>query len=335
MRTAQDYLGLRPPAMREQWRSILARKPVPQGRQVDFVPVETLLCLAASLLVSHRHYGGSTSHRAAEPVPTLAGLFRRPNSSILAKMANLDGSRPNGAKHEVEVASLLLSSPGELATLYQQVILAARDVGLGADALPDFLDLEDNGTLHLLGQEELTQPCLESAVQKASRTWHQKRPDLAEQITERLLVATARVGQHRFATAVLNNHGHQCVFCGLKINILGERASRMLLASHIKPWRDSTPAERLDVRNGLAACPTHDVAFDTGLLTVNGGLRIHIKPELHASTRVDPAARAAFGRPPLADRLLLPEQATPPEPKYLAWHHKNVYRAVPVGTPTP
>jgi putative restriction endonuclease len=38
----------------------------------------------------------------------------------------------------------------------------------------------------------------------------------------------------------------------------------MLLAGHIKPWRDSTPIERLDPRNGLAACPAHDVAFDTG-----------------------------------------------------------------------
>ena len=41
---------------------------------------------------------------------------------------------------------------------------------------------------------------------------------------------------------------------------------RMLVASHIKPWKDSSPRERLDHRNGLAACPTHDAAFDAGLL---------------------------------------------------------------------
>ena len=29
----------------------------------------------------------------------------------------------------------------------------------------------------------------------------------------------------------------------------------MLVAGHIKPWKDSTSAERLDLRNGLAACP--------------------------------------------------------------------------------
>jgi putative restriction endonuclease len=45
-------------------------------------------------------------------------------------------------------------------------------------------------------------------------------------------------------------------------------AKRMLVAGHIKPWKDSEPSERLDPRNGLAACPSHEVAFDTGLLTV-------------------------------------------------------------------
>lgn len=334
MRTVQDYVEPRLTAAREQWRAIAARRPVaPGGRQVDFVPVETLLCLAASLLVNHRRYGGRTSHLAEEPVPSLARLFRRPNSSVLAKMANLDGSRTHGARHEVEAAAVLLSTPGALAAAYRLVLRAARDTGIDAAALPDFLGLEDDGTLELLGQEELTQADLEQDLHDAVATWHDKRPDLESRVTERLLVATARVGQHRFAAAVLRNHGHRCVFCGLAVGVAGARASRMLVASHIKPWRHSTTSERLDVGNGLTACPTHDVAFDTGLITVNGGLRIHVKPELRRSARHDPAARAAFGRPPLGERLLLPAQATPPDVQYLAWHHANVYRAAPGAEP--
>lgn len=99
----------------------------------------------------------------------------------------------------------------------------------------------------------------------------------------------------------------------------------MLLASHIKPWRDSTATERLDPRNGLAACPTHDAAFDAGLLTVNGGLRIHLRPELRAVVERDAPARAAFGRPPLYDRLQLPSDAVPPDGRYLAWHREHIY----------
>jgi putative restriction endonuclease len=150
---------------------------------------------------------------------------------------------------------------------------------------------------------------------------HDDRPDL----TERLLVAAARVGQHRFAGEVLRNHAHRCVFCGLSVEAEGARARRMLVASHIKPWRLSTGAERLDCRNGLAACPTHDVAFDTGLLTINGGLRIHVQPHLASMATTDAPTRAAFGRPPLADALLLPAGAVPPLPRYLDWHRVNVY----------
>ena len=51
------------------------------------------------------------------------------------------------------------------------------------------------------------------------------------------------------------------------------------------------PSERLDPRNGLAACPVHDVAFDTGLLTVNGGLRIHVARSLAGAVQSDPLAR--------------------------------------------
>jgi putative restriction endonuclease len=306
--------------------------PVTEGRQVDFLPVETLLCLAASLVVNHRRYGGSTSHKAEEPVPSLAHLFRRPNSSILAKMANLDGSRSNGAKYEVEIAARFLGDPERLATTYQLLITAARDVGIDAAALPDFLHLEEGAAeLVLLGQEELEQADVESAVQDAAASWSEKRSDLDEWITERLLVAAARVGQHRFASEVLRNHGHRCVFCGLAVTSAGLRARRMLVASHIKPWRTSTPTERLDAQNGLTACPTHDVAFDTGLMTVNGGLLIHVKPELANAARTDAATRAAFGRPPLAERLLLPSGAPPPAGKYLSWHHEHVYRMAPVN----
>ena len=99
----------------------------------------------------------------------------------------------------------------------------------------------------------------------------------------------------------------------------------MLLASHIKPWKDSAPAERLDFRNGLAACPAHDVAFDTGLITVNGGLRIHLAGRLTRAIQDDPLARQYYGRPPLQDTLLLPQGAEAPAIKYLDWHRQNVF----------
>lgn len=72
-----DYLELSLGQAREQFRALLARTPVARGRQVTFLPAETLLCLAASFLVNRRRFGGSTAHLAPEPVPSLARLFHR------------------------------------------------------------------------------------------------------------------------------------------------------------------------------------------------------------------------------------------------------------------
>lgn len=317
-----DYLDLPVSQAREQIRALLARRPVRGGRQVTFLPAETLLCLAASFLINHRHYGGSTAHRAPEPVPSLARLFSRPRSSVLAKMANLDGSRSHGARWDVFAGAILRDDPARFTATYRLLMQAARAEGIGPARLPDFLGLEHGGELALLGQEELDISVLEAEMRDQIRQHHNPGtlPDLE---TERILLAAARVGQHVFARQVLANCGSSCVFCGLRPAAFG--ASRMLLAGHIKPWKDSTPAERLDPRNGLAACPAHDVAFDTGMLTVNGGLRIHLAQPLATAIEADPLARQYYGRPPLREVILLPEGAQPPARKYLDWHRAKIF----------
>jgi putative restriction endonuclease len=319
-----DYLELTVGQAREQFRALMARRPVPSGRQVTFLPVETLLCLAASFLVNHRRFGGGTAHQAPEPVPSLARLFSRPQSSILAKMANLDGSRSHGARWDVLAGAMLRGDPPQFTSAYRVLLHAARAEGIGPGRLSDFLELEHSGELTLLGQDELESSALEASL-RDQITRHAAGGAWPERETERILLAAVRVGQHVFALHVLRNCGSRCVFCGLSPAAFGAR--RMLLAGHIKPWKDSTPSERLDPRNGLAACPAHDVAFDTGLLTVNGGLRIHVARSLADAVRADPLARQYYGRPPLRETLILPPDAQAPARKYLDWHRQKVFVA--------
>jgi len=319
-----DYLELTAGQAREQLRALLARRPVSTGRQVTFLPAETLLCLAASFVVNHRHFGGGTAHRAPEPVPSLARLFSRPPSSVLAKMANLDGSRSHGGRWDVLAGAMLRDEPARFSRIYRVLLHAARAEEIGPDRLPDFLGLEHGGELALLGQEELDLSLLEADLRAQLARQVGQRP-WSEVETERILLAAARVGQHVFASSVLANCGGRCVFCGLSPASFG--AKRMLLAGHIKPWKDSTSTERLDPRNGLAACPAHDVAFDTGLLTVNGGLRIHLARSLAEAVQADPLTRQYFGRPPLLASLLLPPGAQEPARKYLDWHRERVFAA--------
>jgi putative restriction endonuclease len=82
---------------------------------VPFMPVETLLCLTVSFLVNHRRFGGTTAHRAPEPVPSLARLFCQPPSSVLAKTANPDGSRSHGARWDVLAGAMMRDDPLGLA----------------------------------------------------------------------------------------------------------------------------------------------------------------------------------------------------------------------------
>jgi putative restriction endonuclease len=319
-----DFLDLTVGQARQQFRELRRRSPVATGRQVTFLPVETLLCLAASFLVNHRRFGGSTAHLAPEPVPTLALLFSRPPSSVLAKMANLDGSRSHGGKWDILAGAILREDSAQFTHIYRVLLRAARAEGIDRTNLPDFLDLEDGGEFALLGQDELGTSVFENALKdQIARSAAQH--DWPEQDTERVILAAARVGQHVFALNVLNNCGRRCVFCGLNPSAFGAR--RMLLAGHIKPWKDSSPTERLDPRNGLAACPTHDVAFDTGLLTVNGGLKIHIAPSLAQAVRDDHLTRQYYGRPPLLESLLLPDEAQRPARKYLDWHRERIFIA--------
>ena len=123
-----------------QWKLMLDRQPTEPGeRQTVFTAVEVVLCHAAAQLVEHRKFGSSTAQGAPEPVQLLATLFRRPPSSILAKMANLDGSRPHGAKFDRAAGIVWTADRDTFGRSYAATILAARRCGIDPATLPDFL----------------------------------------------------------------------------------------------------------------------------------------------------------------------------------------------------
>src|SRR5687768_3620514 len=72
-------------------------------------------------------------------------------------------------------------------------------------------------------------------------------------------IIQARVGQGRFRANVQ----------GVERACRVTKAERLehLVASHTKPWRDSTNEERLDGENGLLLTPTIDHLFDKGFIS--------------------------------------------------------------------
>ncbi len=317
-----DYLDLPLASALEQWRSIRGRTlPAPGENQVDYVPVETILCLAAMYLVDGTRFGSSTAHKAPRPVPELARLFARRPTSITSKMSNLDGARPRGGRLDRLVAAELRSDGERFAVVYRTVLAAARSAGIGADELPDFLGIEHGGRIALLGQDELGDDALGTVVEQSVASFVAAGFD--ERETERIVVGQVRVGQHRFAHDVLTNCGSRCVFCGFAAPSAG--ASHLLRASHVKPWRDSTSRERLHVANGVAACPTHDAAFDAGLMTIDDDLTIRLAPGLAADRDRSPEVWQFFGSPPLRAAIVLPPESVPVDVVYSAWHRERVF----------
>lgn len=296
---------------------------MPRSRQEPFTPVEAILCYGLFFVVDPHRYGGGRTDQAPPIVHDLARLFVRPSGSITIKMKNLDGSIKHAGAHEWRFFAEMAADSSLFPPLYNRVLLAARDMGIGPGALPDFLDLEGVDEFDLLGQEELLGQRTFETVVAVHAAKRRARLLAGEVETVRMAEQAVRMGQHRFAASVLDNYRHTCAFCGFAPRSLPKH--RLLVASHIKPWADSDDRERLDPRNGVAACPTHDAAFDTGLITVNGGLCVHRAPPLESSSQVDPEVDRYFG-PALKQKLMVPAGAAPPGQSYLSWHAEHIYQ---------
>lgn len=90
--------------------------------------------------------------------------------------------------------------------------------------------------------------------------------------TERQSVIKARIGQGTFRQQLLE----MWEGCAVTNVIL----PNVLRASHIKPWRFSTNAERLDPYNGLLLLPQYDQLFDKGLITFDEAGRLIRSPAI-------------------------------------------------------
>lgn len=77
--------------------------------------------------------------------------------------------------------------------------------------------------------------------------------------TEKLQLVRARRGQGVFRQSVMQRF-ESCAVTGVD-------APALLIASHIKPWKDCSNQERLDGDNGLLLSPHVDRLFDKGLIT--------------------------------------------------------------------
>ena len=133
--------------------------------------------------------------------------------------------------------------------------------------------------------------------------------------TEVVTTRKERRGQQFFRQTILNAYGVHCCISGINI-------PRLLVASHIKPWRDF-PGDRLNPRNGLCLSSLHDAAFDSGLITLDEEKRVVLSKRL----------RSHFPQPTLEQNFVpfagqpirLPDKLAEPGAEFLSYHRTEVF----------
>ena len=128
--------------------------------------------------------------------------------------------------------------------------------------------------------------------------------------TTRRQVIEARVGQGIYRERLLAKWDNACAVTGLA-------TPDFLVASHARPWKGATNAERLDGDNGLPLLPNLDKLFDKGFITFedDGVIRISsvLPPEAYGPMGVDPT-------------MTLVKPLNPAQKGYMKYHRDNVFK---------
>ena len=140
-------------------------------------------------------------------------------------------------------------------------------------------------------------------------------PALADYTGEmRQAIVLQRIKQDFFCRAVLASYRGRCCISGVT-------EPRLLVASHIVPWREDK-ANRLNPSNGLCLSAIHDKAFDSYLFSLTDDNRVVLSQPLKASK--DAFLQEVFW--PIEDRSIeLPERFIP-NPALVRHHRETMLR---------
>lgn len=130
---------------------------------------------------------------------------------------------------------------------------------------------------------------------------------------ERTGTVLQRVNQSYFRHTLLKNYRGVCCITGIRLLPL-------LLASHIKPWKASTPVEKTAASNGLLLNAFHDRAFDQGLIALDDDYRIVVAHGNVEHSEVNDRWLYDFE----GKRIDLPV-VNPPSHAFLDYHHRHVF----------
>lgn len=118
--------------------------------------------------------------------------------------------------------------------------------------------------------------CYEQYIKDSSNQIAIHSQDSLQQLEQKRLVKV-RLAQQKFRKNVFDIN-NKCIITDCVDESL-------LIASHIKPWAQSTELEKIDGYNGLLLTPTYDRLFDKGLMTFGENNQIIYSPKLSQNSK--------------------------------------------------
>lgn len=119
-----------------------------------------------------------------------------------------------------------------------------------------------------------------------------------------------------FREKILSVYGHKCAICGFDLRL--GNSNLALEAAHIK-WHQAGGPDTEN--NGMALCVLHHKLFDRGAITIDKELNVVVSIKVNGScgnNHVDSFHGAKINLPKLCNMT--------PDPKYIGWHNKEVFR---------
>lgn len=264
----------------------------------DWTREETLL---AFLLYCRIPFG--KIHKGNPQIIELANLLNRTPSAVGMKMCNLASHDPsqiergvsglkNGSKVELGIWSEYKQKGVELIYEAEQ-LLAAYKNQIKDTSFEDFI---------LNMGEDLDEQIISKQMVPGR---------------DKIAVVKQRVGQKFFHDAVFSSYENKCCITGIAVPSL-------LIASHIKPWRDSDDlTEKTNPQNGLCLNALHDKAFDQGLITIDKDYRIVVSPKL--SERVPDEKTKAWIVDYEGEKIFMPRKFFPGQ-RFIEYHQDVIFQ---------
>ena len=249
---------------------------------------ETILALDLYMRMPFR-----TIHYWEKPVMELAQKMGRTPSSLAMKMLNLARLDPTLAQRKV----------GGLAHG------AKEEVAIWEEFAPriDMLLSERDRILSAMtgGSTVINEPTsTDDATLKIP-------PGIEKERLQRV-----RCNQSYFRSLVMSSYDNTCCITGLN-------DSRLLIASHIKPWSDAeVENERISPSNGLCLNSLHDKAFDRGLITIDSNMKVVLSKSLRDTVSQN-VFDEYFGRYE-GMAIALPHHFVP-DRKFIEYHNSHIF----------